>query len=147
MLYYIRIYYITGGVIYYSVVSYNIYHILQYLYTILHYVLYSLCIKLQVSIGQALDISRETYFAILMDREYNGPVMIGSPQGGVDIEQVAKDSPQAIFTEPIDIHKGLTDEQADKMATNLEFTGPAHKQVIEIYLNGRPTSHVFLPKL
>jgi len=51
-----------------------------------------------VSIGQALDIARETYFAILMDREHNGPVMIGSPQGGVDIEQVAKDDPEAIFT-------------------------------------------------
>lgn len=33
-----------------------------------------------------------------MDREHNGPVMIGSPQGGVDIEQVAADSPEAIFT-------------------------------------------------
>ena len=52
----------------------------------------------QVSIGQALDISRETYFAILMDREHNGPVMIGSPHGGMDIEQVAIDDPDAIFT-------------------------------------------------
>jgi len=55
-------------------------------------------IMLKVSISQALDIASETYFAILMDREHNGPVMIGSPEGGVDIEQVAEDNPDAIFT-------------------------------------------------
>ena len=41
-------------------------------------------------IAEALDISRETYFAILLDRDYDGPVMIGSPVGGVDIEEVLK---------------------------------------------------------
>ena len=39
-------------------------------------------------IAEALDIERETYFAILLDRQYDGPVMIGSPVGGVDIEEV-----------------------------------------------------------
>jgi succinyl-CoA synthetase beta subunit len=39
-------------------------------------------------IAEALDISRETYFAILLDRKYDGPVMIGSPIGGMDIEEV-----------------------------------------------------------
>lgn len=47
--------------------------------------------------AEALDISRETYFAILMDRSYGGPVMVGSPQGGVDIEEVAEKNPGAIF--------------------------------------------------
>lgn len=48
-------------------------------------------------VAEALDISRETYFAILMDRSYNGPVMVGSPQGGVDIEEVAASNPELIF--------------------------------------------------
>lgn len=48
-------------------------------------------------VAEALDISRETYFAILMDRAYNGPVMVGSPQGGVDIEEVAASNPELIF--------------------------------------------------
>ena len=39
-------------------------------------------------VAEALDISREAYFAILLDRNYDGPVMIGSPVGGVDIEEV-----------------------------------------------------------
>lgn len=41
-------------------------------------------------VAEALDISRETYFAILLDRAFDGPVMIGSPIGGVDIEEVRK---------------------------------------------------------
>lgn len=48
-------------------------------------------------VAEALDISRETYLAILMDRSFNGPVIVGSPQGGVDIEEVAAKSPELIF--------------------------------------------------
>lgn len=48
-------------------------------------------------VAEALDISRETYFAILMDRSCNGPVMVGSPQGGMDIEEVAAKNPELIF--------------------------------------------------
>jgi len=48
-------------------------------------------------VAEALDIARETYFAILMDRAFNGPVMVGSPKGGMDIEEVAAKSPEAIF--------------------------------------------------
>ena len=49
-------------------------------------------------VAEALDITRETYLAILMDRELMGPVIIGSPQGGMDIEEVAEKTPEAIFT-------------------------------------------------
>lgn len=48
-------------------------------------------------VAEALDITRETYFAILMDRSCNGPVMVGSPQGGMDIEEVAASTPELIF--------------------------------------------------
>jgi succinyl-CoA synthetase beta subunit len=51
----------------------------------------------KVMIAEALDIKRETYFAILMDRQTGGPVMVGSPKGGVDIETVAETSPKLIF--------------------------------------------------
>ncbi|KAK5606912.1 Succinate--CoA ligase [GDP-forming] subunit beta, mitochondrial [Crenichthys baileyi] len=50
-----------------------------------------------VMVAEALDISRETYFAILMDRACNGPVMVGSPKGGMDIEEVAATTPELIF--------------------------------------------------
>jgi len=77
----------------------------------------------KVMVAQALDITRETYFALLMDREHNGPVMVGSPAGGMDIEEVAASTPELIFKDAIDINVGMTDKQAMKMAKNLEFIG------------------------
>lgn len=84
----------------------------------------------KVMVAQALDIARETYFAILMDRESGGPVMVGSPEGGVDIEEVAEKHPDLIFKEPVDIHTGVQDAQLDRMATNLGFTGDKHAQAM-----------------
>ena len=48
-------------------------------------------------VAEAFDIARETYFAIVMDRSFGGPVMVGSPEGGVDIEEVADKTPELIF--------------------------------------------------
>jgi len=47
-------------------------------------------------VAEALDIARETYLAFLMDRTTNGPVIVGSPMGGMDIEEVAAKHPDAI---------------------------------------------------
>jgi len=81
-------------------------------------------VKVQkVMVAEALDIARETYLAIVMDRDHNGPVMIGSPMGGMDIEEVAASNPEAIRTDPIDIMTGITDAQANAMAEFLKFEG------------------------
>ncbi|KAJ7422243.1 Succinyl-CoA ligase [Willisornis vidua] len=85
----------------------------------------------KVMVAEALDISRETYFAILMDRACNGPVMVGSPQGGVDIEEVAVTSPELIFKEEIDIFEGIKDRQALQMAKNLGFQGALQQQAAD----------------
>uniref|UniRef100_A0A8C8YML7 Succinate--CoA ligase [ADP-forming] subunit beta, mitochondrial n=1 Tax=Prolemur simus TaxID=1328070 RepID=A0A8C8YML7_PROSS len=82
----------------------------------------------KVMVAEALDISRETYLAILMDRSCNGPVLVGSPQGGVDIEEVAASNPELIFKEQIDIFEGIKDSQAQRMAENLGFLGPLKNQ-------------------
>ena len=47
-------------------------------------------------VAESYDIARETYLAILMDRIFQGPVIVASPKGGVDIEEVAKDTPEHI---------------------------------------------------
>uniref|UniRef100_A0ACB8EHC9 Succinate--CoA ligase [GDP-forming] subunit beta, mitochondrial n=1 Tax=Sphaerodactylus townsendi TaxID=933632 RepID=A0ACB8EHC9_9SAUR len=80
-------------------------------------------------VAEALNISRETYFAILMDRACNGPVLVGSPEGGVDIEEVAAKTPELIFKEEIDIFEGVREAQALKMAENLGFKGALRQQV------------------
>ena len=65
---------------------------------------------------------REFYLAILMDRQSQGPVIVASSQGGMDIETVAKENPEAIITTHVDIHKGVTDELARKVATEMGFS-------------------------
>uniref|UniRef100_F7EG06 Succinate--CoA ligase [GDP-forming] subunit beta, mitochondrial n=2 Tax=Monodelphis domestica TaxID=13616 RepID=F7EG06_MONDO len=85
----------------------------------------------KVMIAEALDISRETYLAILMDRSCNGPVLVGSPQGGVDIEEVAATTPELIFKEEIDIFEGIKDSQAERMAENLGFRGALKTQAAD----------------
>ncbi|KAI8634102.1 beta subunit of gdp-forming succinate-CoA ligase [Xylariaceae sp. FL1651] len=65
---------------------------------------------------------REFYLAILMDRASQGPVIVSSSQGGMDIETVAKENPEAIITTYIDIKKGVTDDIARDIATKLGFS-------------------------
>ncbi|KAG0046840.1 Succinate--CoA ligase [GDP-forming] subunit beta, mitochondrial [Gryganskiella cystojenkinii] len=85
----------------------------------------------KVMIAEALDIAKETYFAILMDRDSGGPVMVGSPDGGVDIEQVAATSPDHIFKSIIDIDSGPTEKQTLDMAMKLGFQGKAVAEASE----------------
>jgi succinyl-CoA synthetase beta subunit len=65
---------------------------------------------------------REFYLAILMDRATQGPVIVSSSQGGVDIETVAKENPDAINTTYVDIKTGVTDEMARDIAQKLGFS-------------------------
>lgn len=65
---------------------------------------------------------REFYLAILMDRATQKPVIVASSQGGMDIETVAKETPDAIITTPVDIHVGVTDEMARNIAHELGFS-------------------------
>lgn len=65
---------------------------------------------------------REFYLAILMDRQTQGPIIVASSQGGMDIETVAREQPHAIISTPVDIHVGVTDEMARKIATEIGFS-------------------------
>ena len=65
---------------------------------------------------------REFYLAVLMDRSTQAPVIVSSSQGGMDIETVAKETPDAILTTPVDIHEGVTDEMGRNIATQLGFS-------------------------
>lgn len=91
----------------------------------------------KVMIAEAVDIARETYLAILMDRESGGPVIVASPAGGVDIEEVASKTPDLIYKEIIDINTGITDSQAKKIAEKLNFKGDlvrqAAQQIAKLY--------------
>ncbi|XP_020903721.1 succinate--CoA ligase [GDP-forming] subunit beta, mitochondrial, partial [Exaiptasia diaphana] len=84
----------------------------------------------KVMVAEAYDIDKETYLAILMDRDHNGPVIVGSPKGGMDIEEVANDTPEFIYKVPVDIVKGLQDKDAKWLAGKLGFTGQLEEQAM-----------------
>ncbi|CAG9825542.1 unnamed protein product [Phaedon cochleariae] len=70
---------------------------------------------------------KEFYFAVMMERAFNGPVIIASSQGGVNIEEVAAENPDAILYEPIDVMKGLTKEQSEKIAVKVGLQSQKEK--------------------
>lgn len=78
----------------------------------------------KIMIAESVDIARETYVCILMDRQHNGPVLIASPAGGMDIETVAEKHPEQIKTVPLDIYHGIDDEIAEDVSTFLGFSDP-----------------------
>ncbi|MEM7812291.1 MAG: ADP-forming succinate--CoA ligase subunit beta [Planctomycetota bacterium] len=76
-------------------------------------------------VEQGLDIQRELYLACLVDRETRQPVLIASTEGGMDIEDVAHDTPEKILQEPIDRGYGLHGYQVTKLAFALGLEKPA----------------------
>lgn len=69
----------------------------------------------------------------LHHREHNGPVLIASPDGGMDIEEVAEKTPERLLTKPIDIFEGMTDDLALEVADFLKFNGPLREKVWEMF--------------
>ena len=76
-----------------------------------------------VMIAEARTPKHEYYVAILNDRVRQLPVLITSNQGGMSIEEVAKENPDAIITTPIDYTKGLDMETAKQVAHKLGVSG------------------------
>eukprot|EP00698_Gefionella_okellyi_P017343 TRINITY_DN5055_c0_g1_i1.p1 TRINITY_DN5055_c0_g1~~TRINITY_DN5055_c0_g1_i1.p1 ORF type:complete len:317 (-),score=96.17 TRINITY_DN5055_c0_g1_i1:58-1008(-) len=76
-------------------------------------------------------IKHEAYLAVLMDRQSQSPVLLGSPMGGMDIEAVAEQTPEKMFKEVIDIKNGPAAEQLSRLAANMGFTSQAIPQAVE----------------
>jgi succinyl-CoA synthetase beta subunit len=72
-------------------------------------------------IEQGLDIARELYLSLVVDREARRVVLMASTEGGVEIEAVAEHTPEKILTEHIDPVTGLGAYQARKLAYALEI--------------------------
>ena len=94
-----------------------------------------LCSK--VYLMERMYMRKEMYLSILMDRASQGPLMVASPRGGTSIEDVAASNPEVIFTQPIDIMEGLTEEQCDHMASNLglEKGTPPYEKAVSLMKN------------
>ena len=75
----------------------------------------------KVLVAESADITREIYFAVLLDRATAAPLIVASTEGGVEIEAVAAKSPEKIIREAIDPLAGLQPFQTRKLAKQLSF--------------------------
>ncbi len=85
----------------------------------------------RVLIEEGLDIARELYLGLVLDRAAERPVMMVSPEGGVEIEKVAAETPDRIFKEYIHPTMGLAGFQARKLAFALGLEGDQVKKAVK----------------
>jgi succinyl-CoA synthetase beta subunit len=85
----------------------------------------------KVLIEEALNIDKELYLAITLDRASGMNVVMASAQGGMDIEEVAAHDPTAIHREPIDTVLGVQPFQARQIAYALGLSGEAYKRCVD----------------
>jgi len=83
----------------------------------------------------ALDIKKEYYLAILLDRATSRPVIVASTEGGVEIEKVAEETPEKITKVFIDPAYGLADFQIREIVFGLELTGGEAKNAYKLIRN------------
>ena len=86
--------------------------------------------KLLVAAGVA--IAKEYYLGIAIDRAAGRPILIASAEGGVEIEKVAAETPEAIVREPIDPAIGLQAFQGRKVAYRIGLTGKLVGQAVQL---------------
>lgn len=79
----------------------------------------------------------EYYLALLNDRSAGGPAIVLSSKGGMNIEDVARDEPEAIITHAIDYERGLALDEAKSVADKLSFKGgeKARDEAAKIMVN------------
>ena len=76
----------------------------------------------------------EYYMSILLNRDKGQNMVMYSPRGGMNIEQVAEETPEEIFHELVDPKVGLTGFQARRIAFNLGLSGVAFKEMVKFVL-------------
>ena len=86
----------------------------------------------RVLIADGVDIDKEFYLAVTLDRSNGVNTLIASAEGGVEIETVAHERPEAIIRTPIHPLNGLEAHQARNVAVQIGFTGKQIQQAASI---------------
>ena len=88
----------------------------------------------RVFIEQGLGIARELYLALILDRAAARPILMASPDGGMDIEEVAAKTPERIFKEYLSPGAGLVPFQARKLAFALNLDAAQASKATKLML-------------
>lgn len=89
----------------------------------------------RVYIEEGSEIERELYLSILVDRATSKVSFIASTEGGMDIEEVAAETPEKILTVGVDPIAGMTDANGQEIASALELTGNQVDQCVTLVKN------------
>ena len=89
------------------------------------------------------SIAHEYYLALLVDREKDSLLIMASTEGGVDIEEVAEDSPEAIHKVWFDPEDGLDLDRAESLASSLGLENSSRQSFVEMITN---LSRMFVEK-
>lgn len=88
-------------------------------------------------VEEGCDIDKEYYIGLVLDRANSKMVLMGSEEGGMEIEEVAAETPEKIFNEEIDPTIGLQAYQARRLAFNLniekQYLGKVTKLIMNLY--------------
>jgi succinyl-CoA synthetase beta subunit len=88
----------------------------------------------KVLVEEALNIQKELYVGVTLDRSTSRNVVMVSSEGGVEIEQVAMESPEKILKEYVDPKVGFMPYQARRLAFGLGLDGEAFKNAVKFLL-------------
>ncbi len=83
-------------------------------------------------VAEAVDIVKELYLSIIIDRSIGAPLILASPEGGVDIEELARTRPERILKTPVEPLVGLKSYHIRRIAKFLELPQDAQKQISQI---------------
>lgn len=89
-----------------------------------------------VLLAKKMSLAREFYFAIMMDRVSQGPMIIACSEGGTSIEDLAESNPEKIIKVPISLEEGITEEQVQAVVEGLTCSGDktaAGEQIRALY--------------
>jgi succinyl-CoA synthetase beta subunit len=89
----------------------------------------------QVLVEETLDIVRELYLGMVVDRENGCITLIASEEGGVEIEIVAAESPEKIIKVPVDPRIGIQPFHARKLAFGLNLSKKLNREAARLVLN------------
>jgi succinyl-CoA synthetase beta subunit len=82
----------------------------------------------EVMISVATDIAQEYYVGVVMDRDTAQPMLIASPEGGMDIEEVAANTPEKIITMPVGLDGKIRGYKLFEVAKFMGWSGSTAKQ-------------------
>ena len=86
----------------------------------------------KVLVEEAVNIAQELYLGVILDRQLGMPLIMASAAGGMDIEEVAAETPEAIIRQPVDPHLGVLPFQARDVVRRLGLKGQTARQAAKL---------------